>query len=251
MTIDMPKPSQIPALRRLWQQAFGDSDSFLDSFFSLAFAPERCRCLMAGDTLAAALYWFDCNWGDKKVAYIYAVATDEAYRGKGCCRILMADTHAHLQSLSYAGAALVPGNAELFRLYEKCGYQSFCPMTLQRFFANKDPLAFRQVSASAYCALQKQLSPDNSVFHRQKTLAFGSSFLKYYAADGFAFCVGMEDDQAEFQEFLGDEALLPGILAGLQVSQGLIRLPGGKDYAMYCPFDNTTQLPAYFGIPLN
>ena len=63
------KPRDIGALRRLWQEAFGDEDAFLDTFFATAFSPERCRCAVEGDSLLGALYWFDCICGGKTLAY--------------------------------------------------------------------------------------------------------------------------------------------------------------------------------------
>ena len=45
MTIDAPKKQDIPALKALWQEAFGDEEAFLDCFFSTAFSPKRCRCV--------------------------------------------------------------------------------------------------------------------------------------------------------------------------------------------------------------
>ena len=39
MIIKPPSKEEIPQLRTLWQEAFGDSDAFLDIFFSNAFAP--------------------------------------------------------------------------------------------------------------------------------------------------------------------------------------------------------------------
>ena len=62
MIINAPDSAQIPALRRLWQQAFGDSEQFLDIFFETAYSPDRCRCVIVDDQLAAALYWFDCGY---------------------------------------------------------------------------------------------------------------------------------------------------------------------------------------------
>jgi len=92
MIIDKPTPSQLPALRALWKQAFGDPDDFLDCFYRVAFSPERCRCVIKGGSLAAVLYWFDCGWEGKRLAYLYAVATDTAFRGQGLCRELFANT---------------------------------------------------------------------------------------------------------------------------------------------------------------
>ena len=69
MTIDMPKAEQISGLRQLWKEAFGDSDAFLDSFFAIAFSPERCRCVTEDGRPVAALYWFDCGYQGENLAY--------------------------------------------------------------------------------------------------------------------------------------------------------------------------------------
>lgn len=251
MTIDMPDLSQLPELRRLWQQAFGDTDEFLDSFFSMAFARERCRCITVENRVVAALYWFDCTWEGKKAAYLYAVATDSAYQGKGYCRTLMEDTHTHLKNQGYALAVLVPGDKDLFRLYEKCGYESFCPMEQKTVSAGSNAVPFRQVSATEYAAAQKKYAPMGSVLHQVSSLVFGSAFLKFYVGEDLAFCCAKEESAADFQEFLGNAEHLSGILAGLKAETGNVRLPGGKDYAMYCPLKKTERKPTYFGIPFN
>ena len=108
--------AQIPQLRELWQRAFGDTDDFLDDFFSTAFAPHRSRCITVDGDLAAVLYWFDCTLEQKKLAYLYAVATDPAHRGKGLCRALMADTAETLKATGYAGMVLVPQKPSLIAM---------------------------------------------------------------------------------------------------------------------------------------
>lgn len=251
MTIDMPNLSQIPELRQLWQQAFGDTEEFLDGFFSMVFAKERCRCITVEGHVVAALYWFDCNWEGKKAAYVYAVATDSAYQGNGYCRTLMDDTHSHLKRQGYALAVLVPGNEGLFRLYEKCGYEGFCPMEQKTVSAGEQASPFRQVTATEYAAARKKYAPAGSVLHHVSALVFGSAFLKFYVGEDFAFCCAKEDTTANFQEFLGNKENLSGILAGLKAETGNLRLPGGKDYAMYCPLEKPESKPTYFGIPFN
>ena len=76
-----PERRELPALRQLWQEAFRDDDAFLDKFFSTGFHPNRCRVVMQNGRAAAALYWFDCQWEDKKLAYLYAVATAKSQQG--------------------------------------------------------------------------------------------------------------------------------------------------------------------------
>ena len=65
MTIDRPLPEQLPQLRGLWKEAFGDTDAFLDIFFHRAFSRNRCRCVTLNGQVVAALYWFDCGWNGK------------------------------------------------------------------------------------------------------------------------------------------------------------------------------------------
>ena len=93
MNIDAPRKKDLPALKALWQQAFGDSDTFADAFFQHGFRQDRCRCLYLEDKPAAALYWFDCTWQDHPVAYLYGVATDQQHQNKGLCRAQIGRAH--------------------------------------------------------------------------------------------------------------------------------------------------------------
>ena len=89
MTIDAPQAAQVAQLRALWQEAFGDTDAFLDAFYHTAFCPERSRCVMVEGKVVAAVYWFPCSCDGRKVAYIYALATAKAHQGHGYGRKLM------------------------------------------------------------------------------------------------------------------------------------------------------------------
>lgn len=251
MTIDRPCKSNIPALRQLWKQAFGDTDAFLDGFFRVGFAFDRCRCLCTDGVLAAALYWFDCRWNGKKVAYIYAVATDTAFRGKGLCRKLMEDTHLHLQSLGYAGAALVPGDQGLFSLYQKLGYRRFCPIQTLTVTAG-DAAEVMPISPDNYRLGRQFRLPENAIMQDRVTTDFFATYGGFYKAADTVFAANREKDTLYFQEYLGDPALLSGIVAALGAETGIVMLPGGEaDSAMYLSFDNDPTLPGYFGMPLN
>ena len=251
MTFDMPELSQTEALRSLWKQAFGDSDAFLDGFFATGFDRRRCRCLTWNDRLAAGLYWFDCHWEGKKLAYIYAVATDGDFRGKGFCRSLMDNTHRHLAKLGYHGAVLVPGDRGLFQMYEKLGYRGFSPKLWQEVTAAGEAAPLQSLTFEEYTALRKKHLPAGGVVQEGAALAYLATFAGFYRSAECVFCGGGED-VFQFQEFFGDPEKLPEILAALQVPAGRVPIPGqGQDSAMYCPFTGDETPPAYFGLALN
>ena len=106
MIIEWPTERDIPSQRELWKEAFGDTDAFLDSFFRTAYSFDRSLVAKEGDRLIASLYWFDCEWSGKPCAYVYAVATDAAYRGRGVCSRLMSHMHDVLRSEGFSKAAL-------------------------------------------------------------------------------------------------------------------------------------------------
>lgn len=252
MNINIPTISQIPALRQLWQQAFGDSDAFLDSFFSVAFSPDRCRCLMVDDRLVSMLYWFDAAWEDKKLAYLYAVATDKAYQGQGFCRRLMEDTHTYLNSIGYAGAVLVPGSASLFAFYERLGYRAFGPVNRFSCAPGDLPVHLNECSTTEYAALRRQYLPENSILQEGVTLDFLATQTKFYRGDDFLLCGHAENRELYVQEFLGNPEAAPGILKAFAAQTGQFRTPGpGTPLAMYHPFSPTDALPAYLGLPLD
>ena len=251
MTIDMPQKSQIPQLRSLWQQAFGDSDAFLDGFFATGFSENRCMCVTWNEAVVAALYWFDCSCNGKKLAYIYAVATDETFQGKGFCRSLMESTHRHLEKAGYWGAIVVPGDRGLFDLYEKLGYQGFCPKQLREVTAGESPIAVQPLTPEAYFEKRNQQLPEGGVVQDIAALSYLSTFAGFYEADGCIFC-GSGEDVFRFQEFFGAEEKLPGILAGLQTGLGRVPCPGdGLNSAMFIPLTDSPEMPAYFGLAMN
>ena len=245
MTID--HPTETTGLRRLWKEAFGDSDAFLDLFFAHGYSPRRCRCITDNGTVTAALYWFDCRFDGKKIAYLYAVATAVSHRGRGLCRKLMADTHALLAEQGYAGAILVPGETGLFDFYAAMGYQTIACVEQIRPTPGSAPIAVTALSADTYAARRRSLMPEKGVVQEGENLAFLSKICRLYGGDGWIMAAAIESESLTATEFLGDTSAIPGILAALGKSEGVFRIPGKSPFAMYLPFD-VGAAPAYFGL---
>lgn len=252
MNINPPTPSQVPYIRSLWEQAFGDFPTFWDSFFSTAFSADHCRCLTIDGTPRAALYWFDAAWEDKKLAYFYAVATDRDFQKQGFCRQLMENAHTYLNSIGYAGVVLVPANDSLFGFYQKLGYRAFGPVNHFSCSAGESPAPLQKCSAEEYAALRQQYLPKGSVVQKGVILNFLETQTVFYAGSDFLLCCYTEDGELHTQEFLGNTAAAPGILKTLSMETGQFRMPGeGSPAAMFYPFSPMDATPTYLGLPLD
>ena len=234
-------------LKGLWKTVFGDTDFFIDSFFDVAFSPDRCRCIEENGKIVSALYWLDCQWECQKIAYIYAVATDPQYRGKGLASRLMEDTHAQLKELGYAGAVLKPAKG-LFPFYERLGYQTNSFVRYFTVVAKDPPIPVKAVSPEEHAHLRQTFLPENSIPQEGVTLDFLHLFADVYAAADALICV--DPESGTVLEYLGDPHSAPGILASLDIKQAQLRSPGQDvPFTMWFPL-NCTKMPGYLGITL-
>ena len=245
MKIEHPSLTHIPALKALWQEAFGDSEAFIDTFFQTGFAPEHCLCVTEGTDLAAAAYWFDCIYDAGKAAYIYAVATAKAYRGRGCCRALMDAIGQCLAEQGYVCAILVPGDDSLAGMYAAMGYRFFGGMTQLQASAGEEALALTEVSVSQYALLRRQMLPQGSVVQEGKNLDFLRKHYRFYHGAEVLLVASVTEQSLFAPEFLGDPALLGNILTALQLPKGAFRMPGQEHFAM-CRMLQSVSPPKYF-----
>lgn len=250
MIIDHCQVSDVPRLRRLWQQAFGDTDAFLNAFFSVGFAPERSLCVRPEDEIAAALYWFDCELDGQKLAYLYAVATDADHRGQGLCHSLMAQTHGLLAQQGYAGAVLVPGSGSLFRFYEKMGYRRFGGIQQITATAAVAPARLEAVTAEEYARLRKQFLPVGGVVQEGALLRFLATQAQFYKGEDLLLCCIREGDRLIVPELLGS-GNPADILTALGCVTGVFRTPGETPFAMFFPLREGTATPKYFAFALD
>lgn len=249
MIIDNPRPEHLEALRRLWRQAFGDPEEFIDSFFAAGFAFDRCRCVFREGQPVAAVYRFDGTWQEKKVAYLYALAVEKDHRGQGLSRLLLADTHAALQRSGFSGAVLEPATELLRGYYERLGYRSFGSRQEKIFHAAGEPVQWCELGRLGYEQARKELMPAGGICQAGALTEFLQTQAVLCGGDGFVAAVSRQEPAV--LEFLGPEEKIPGLLQALDMKQPVVRMPGKEQRAMYLSFDDDIQLPAYFGLPMD
>lgn len=250
MEIRYPCEQDIPGLRNLWKQAFGDTDEYLDLFFGTAFGPERCLCVPDGSTVAAAMYWLDCEYLGRRIAYLYAVATDERYRGRGLCRRLTEQAHRILKEQGYSGAILVPAEPGLFEMYAQMGYKTCTSVTEWEVPAGKT-IRLSPLTRAEYARCRLDHLPTGAVIQEGVTLDLLGAMGEFYSGDGILLAVMDDGDTLWVPELLGDPAKAPGIVAALGAKTGKFRGPGeDKPFAMYHSLDGSSA-PSYFGFALD
>ena len=246
MIIKNPTMGDIPDLRGLWKEAFSDTDDFLDRFFSLAFAPERALIACEGEEIFAALYWLNCTWEEKTVAYVYAVATDKKHRGKGLCKALMAELHNRADRI-----ILVPADEGLRAFYSRLGYQDFGGIEEILCYPGGNAVAIEELTAKSYAEKRKGLLPAGGVLQEGDFLPILGEMLTFYSGDGWLLAGTVQEGKFFGAEYLGDKAKLAGIVRSLGFCEAKVRCPGNTPFAMYWDAYGKNSLPGYFAFALD
>ena len=243
-----PSSDMSEALRSLWKEAFGDNDIFLDSFYSTAFDPSRCRVATVDNKLAAVLYWFDCSTANQRTAYVYAVATAKEFRGNGACHMLLDDTHKHLKELGYSSVVLVPGNETLVHLYEGCEFELCTKRSRIECTAENMGIEIQEIEKAEYASLRREFLPANAVIQEGENLDFLATQAKFYTGEHFLLAGHIENENLYGIELLGDVALAPGIVHALGCKDGTFFTPGKDEpFAMWHALTEDAVEPGYLG----
>lgn len=227
-----PAVEEIPALRGLWREAFDESEGFLDLFFSVAFAPNRCLVAAEEGRISAMLYWFDCVLDGSPAAYLYGVAAAKDCRGRGLATALMEAAHRRLKGAGYGAAILVPAEQTLFRFYARRGYETLGYLSQRRMEAAQAPVPAREIGPGEYAALRRALLPEHAVIQEKENLALLAGYARFLAGEGWC-AVYVPGETPLVAEFLGDQKQAPGLLAALGVPAATVRGPGDdRPFAM-------------------
>ncbi|MBE6946153.1 MAG: GNAT family N-acetyltransferase [Ruminococcaceae bacterium] len=249
----MAKLEDVPALRELWKEAFGDSDAFLDQFFGTAFSTRRCHVMAEGEDIQSVVYLLDCSCGGQQMAYVYAVATKAACRGQGLCNTLMDRVHRELEAQGFAATILVPGTRELVRFYAKMGYVPCAPRGKIRATASGPATILKAVSPRRYGELRRDLLPPGAVLQEGVSLDFLATQARLYAGkDLLLAATVLPDGTLLGQELLCRDpiAMAPKILKALRVQEGIFRIPwpNGRPFALFRPLEKWEgEKPGYLG----
>lgn len=112
------------SMMRLWRDVFGDEPSDIEAFMVGCRPLARTFVSRCGDDVVAMLHVVELVGAECRVAYIYAVATAEDYRGRGLASELLTEALAWIdQSKKFDCAMLIASNDAARRLYRRFGFE--------------------------------------------------------------------------------------------------------------------------------
>lgn len=165
--VRISEEGDIPALRRLWKLAFGDSEAYMDNFFQTYYHPERMLVLEEEGEICSMTAWFDTSFvvpgrGEYRAAYLYAVATDPERRGRGLAARLLAGADQYFCSLSIPAVTTVPAEPSLHNFFGANGFRECFQLVQRELTPEELPAApektgFQRLSPGEYGRLREAL----------------------------------------------------------------------------------------------
>lgn len=175
--------SDIPQLRALFHDAFGDSEEDLNAFFAEIYPECDAFGAFDGEKLAAMVYCLRQVLvpAQKKAAYFYAVATAEDYRGQGICRELLSFAEQSLKKQGVSCLILACETEELAQMYRKMGF-SGAPLAYEM----PPRAAMQKIDALTYGGMRETLLADAAhVRYSSAQLRFAERGAEFFSLEGF------------------------------------------------------------------
>ena len=233
--------------QKLYLDAFHDDEEFTELLFDTLFL-SSCRYITEGEKVVSILFAIDVTLSDSKGKYVYAVATDEAMRGKGYMRALF-DKISLEFSTDYDFLCLKPMDEGLFRFYEKLGFQrNFKKSAVVKNYT-KTPCELVLVDdINDVKRIRKSLLKENYVDYSNEFFKLILSYCDAFCDDKTTPSVFVVQERLSFKikEVLGEYEKLPEIYCGRQL------LTDGEefDFAVIKPLKNK-KISGYLGFALD
>ena len=270
MELRISRPEDLPALRSLWGAAFGDGADYIDHFFTAYWKPDRMLILEADGAARSMAAWFDMpvvTAGGKTypAAYLYAVATDPACRGRGYAGRLLDFAAQELSRRGFAALTTVPASPSLHHFFARYGFGGQFSHTRRAYRpAGHFPHpALVPVEASQYGRLREgrlagklhAACGEAALAYQAGVCALCGGGLYRVGQDGCA-CVETWDGALVIKELLVPDgqadAAVDALLARHPAARCEVRTPGdGEAFAMLRPLSDlppAARLPGYFGL---
>ncbi len=265
MTYRFARKDDIPALARVWENAFPD-DSEKEIFTFLKTVRPEEECLLAdrdGQVVAMVFMLPAClRTGTSRLPlqYIYAAATLSDFRGQGIFGGLLTAALSVAQQRGCAASFLRPAEPSLRGYYQRFGYEPFFYCRTFTGTAGSQPTAAVSVSSEEYACRREKRLPETAVLWDSRFMG-GTVLLGNDGEAGCAVC-DSRDGVLFIRELLCDpedeETLAASLAAAFGCGTYQCRVPAaraeGEPFGLLRPltdFDGKNSGIPYMGLALD
>ncbi len=282
MKMDFARPEDLPALKRLWQRAFQDTQSYIDNYFNYLYniiTVAVCRDTDGSPIAMLSMLPSVLAVEGERFAghYLYAAATDPAKEGQGVMTRLLAFALASAKERGDTFSCLVPASGSLFDFYGKRGYVPFftrrriewtAPMTgsaeVALTLSPMDEAELFSRRTAFLNTLPVALHQDRSIYpyldREMQETGFAPVRVAGGGYDGGLICK-KTGDLLQVKETTFSRAECNALAPALSSAFGVSRIGGffpadrtGDPYGMICPLaklPDCTQTAGYMGLMMD
>lgn len=192
----------IPGLKSLWKNVFGDSDAVVDAFFEKVCDISDVYAFKKDGKVVSAFYLIDApvRNADKilKAKYLYAAATLPEYRNCGIMGEMIEYAINILKVYGYQAIYLFPANDHLYDYYRKFGFEKkFCCSVFE-----PDRETLEKYKGQRYFYSDHSYSEMREYVAAENYADFGASYLDFARFcsknGGFELSVVFDDEDKVF-----------------------------------------------------
>ena len=225
----------IPALKALWQEAFGDEQQDIDLFFETVYPNATGFCAEDGGELVSMLFALPQTIVKEekqfKCAYLYAVATKKDRQGEGLCSALLAYAEKELRKRYFEALLLSPASERLADFYAERGFTRQTGAKKTLLDCAQPTGQATEIGVQDYAGLRETMLFDvPHVRYPKAMLDYEAARAKLYRLElGYDLgcaAVSVQDGTAVVEELLPDLRMLPALAAEVHAERYLVRTPG-------------------------
>ncbi len=253
--IRLAQNEDIPRQKAIWKLCFGDSDDYIDFFYTHRYKAKDTMVLLVEGEIVSMLTMLPIQIRTAEGRFfqstmLYAIATHPDFQHRGLANRLMDHTHQFVHGSGGYFSVLVPSNKQLFDFYRQQGYRENFYLVQRSFFRENvesmDGGAMRAGNVTRISHLDynqrrnNQLrgrlhvaySDEDVLYQKQLSQHFGGDLLGL-TVDEIQGCAAIEKlnaDQVFVRELLIPEPLIPAAVQLLVQSwparEYIVRHPG-------------------------
>ena len=236
--LDFARKEDTKALQELWTACFDGPPGYADFYYSRRFVPEDTLVWREeGGRPVSMMTLMRVRQGGQDGAYVYAVATLPAFRGRGLMTRLDQWAQEVIRQRGWSFSVLVPAEPALFPMYEKLGYRSCFPVWTKLVAAGgRKTVDFSSCPFEEFRELRKRFlyRIPGAVLHPEEELryiydelhGFSGEILRYEEKDGACYVAfTVEEDGLLIREATGSDpvGVARALLARYGSKQALVR----------------------------